>query len=214
MSKMKAPVTGNITIRFPPPAPKDLGSSMRRELNRFLVGVGNCCAVNTGSLPQGPPGWCYSMQIKKPTQTEEWAEKIRQFLKGKDIDPAAVMEVRFLRGPVAFTLLPEEDDVPGWQEILFRNGSSASARLMLELGGKVETFEALCAHLRESIRSNGEVTHAYQLPQAATVAMSLTDARQLEVLLPEIVLILRSHVADDRVRLSLAVESLPYVKPL
>lgn len=214
MSKLKVPVTGSIIVRFPPPVPRDLGSDLRRELHRLLVGVGGCCALNTGSLPQGPPGWCYSIHIKKPTQTEEWAEKIRQFLKTKDLDAAAVMEVHFSRGPVALTLLPEENDFPGWQQVLFRDGSSASARLILELAGKVDTFEALCAQLRDSIRSQDDMTHAYQLPQAATVAIQVTDARQLAGLLPEMVSILRSHVAEDRVRLSLAVASLPSIKAL
>lgn len=208
---MKKPIirsAGYIVVRFPPPVPRDLGSGLRRELNRLLIGAGRWSASNTSALPYGEPGWCFHVCLQKPTATADWAERVAHFLRDKDIPSGTFLEVGKLYGQVEVDIYEMEGALTTLNRRL-RSGEKASASLLLEIPGLVPALEALKDKITQSAFEYGVVTHAYQMPTAATIALRVQDTVHLGSCLMDIRRHLQSEAITQEVRLAITTRTHP-----
>ena len=214
MKKTRLPSAGNITVRLPYPLPADRGSALRRKLKNLIGSAGECCAFNSEAMPSGKPGWCYSLTLKHPTSTPQWADQVEAYLKNEAVPLETTLEISLLRGPMEVDLLTLEGAAADWRRVLFPADVAASARIALETTGRMQAFEDFRDHYAHATAAIGTITNAYQTPAAANVVLAVQDASNLAAGLASLAGQLDVYAPQQPVRVTVSTRTFPQIRPL
>lgn len=222
MASTRVSSEGYITVQFPPPIPKGMGGELRRKLNTMLKGVGSCDTVNNSYLPDKKPGWAYSIMIKKPTTTAEWAERLTTYLQNQDLlelPEGTRMEVSIVRGPMLLDISASEFSIETCPKLLktMLVTAGGSARIMLEVPGLGDTFEQVAGDIKQATAEYSTIPFSYQTPTAANFWVAVHDVQNLQCCVMDlsvILLSLQDPATAGKIRFAIFVQTKPEFRPL
>ena len=201
-----------------------MGSELRRKLNTMLRGVGSCDTVNTSYLHDGKPGWAYSMTIRKPTATAEWAERLTTYLQSQELmelPDGAQMEVSVVRGPMLLDISAPDfslETCPNLlKPMLLAAGAGGSARVMLEVPDLGDTFEQVASDIRQATAEYSTIPFSYLAPAAANFWVAVHDVQNLQRCVMDLTVILlqlQDPAAAGNIRFAIFVQTKPEIRPL